>query len=244
MRLLTFPWVVSVGQWGAEVGEGEHRQRDQRVGAVEAKGAAGDQPDLGVDLLGAGVAEPVAQRRLDPGALVADRAREANERLQAAAPGPPQPGVQDADRVIGVDAIDQAQLLLEQVGAVQALVDTLDVGEFALLARRQLRVLRTCRCIRLGLATPATRRSAALRHEEQREHAARDAGSRRRQQSRPSGFLPPGVRHSTSSPRQRVLLVCAPAASIRPNCAGAQSHCAGARCSLRGMRVDRAGPRS
>jgi hypothetical protein len=39
----------------AEVGEGEHRQGDQRVWAVEAEGAAGDQPDLGVDRLDARV---------------------------------------------------------------------------------------------------------------------------------------------------------------------------------------------
>jgi hypothetical protein len=48
---------------------------------VVAKAAAGDQPDLGVDLLDAGVGEPVANRGLDPGALVADRARELDERL-------------------------------------------------------------------------------------------------------------------------------------------------------------------
>jgi hypothetical protein len=47
---------------------------------VKSEAAAGDQPDLGVDLLHAGVAEPVADRRFDPGALVADRARELDER--------------------------------------------------------------------------------------------------------------------------------------------------------------------
>jgi hypothetical protein len=72
---------------------------------VIAEAAAGDEPDLGVDLLGAGIAELVAQRRLDAGALVADRACEADERREPAAPSPLQPGVEDGGRLVGVEAV-------------------------------------------------------------------------------------------------------------------------------------------
>jgi hypothetical protein len=47
---------------------------------VEAEGAAGDQPDLGVDRLDAGVGEAVLDRGEDPGVLVGDRAGEPDER--------------------------------------------------------------------------------------------------------------------------------------------------------------------
>jgi hypothetical protein len=73
--------VVSPWQRRAEIGEGQHRQGDQGVGAVEAEGAACEQSDLGVDRLDAGVGEPVADCGGDPGALVGDRARELDERL-------------------------------------------------------------------------------------------------------------------------------------------------------------------
>jgi hypothetical protein len=58
---------------------------------VVAEAAAGDQPDLGVDLLDAGVGQAVAEGGLDAGALVADRAGEADERRQATSAGPLQP---------------------------------------------------------------------------------------------------------------------------------------------------------
>jgi len=48
---------------------------------VVAEAAAGDQPDLGVDLLGPGVAELVVDRGLDARTLVADRSGELDERL-------------------------------------------------------------------------------------------------------------------------------------------------------------------
>jgi len=40
---------------------------------VKAEAAACDQPDLGVDLLDAGVGESVTDRGLDPWALLGDR---------------------------------------------------------------------------------------------------------------------------------------------------------------------------
>ena len=89
-----------------------------------AEAAAGDQADLGVDLLDPRVGEPVCDRGLDAGALVADRAGELSERLQATSPGPLQPRVEGADRLAGFDAVDLSELLFEQVGAVQALVES------------------------------------------------------------------------------------------------------------------------
>jgi hypothetical protein len=106
------------------------------------KCAAGDQPQLGVHLLDPSVAQPVLDRRLDPGSLFGDGARELDERLQATLAGPGQPRVEQCDRLPERDAVDLAQLLGEQVGAVELLVELLDAGELELLAVGQvLRVL-------------------------------------------------------------------------------------------------------
>jgi hypothetical protein len=70
--------------------------------------------------------------------VVADRAGELDKRREAAAPRPLQPGVEDGERLVGIEAVDLAQLFFEQVGAVQALVDVLDVGELDLLAAGQV----------------------------------------------------------------------------------------------------------
>jgi hypothetical protein len=94
---------------------------------VEAEGAAGQQPDLGVDRLDARVGEAVTDGRGDPGALLGDRAGELDERLQAAAPRPLQPALEQLDGLRGGEPVDLAQLLLEQVGAVEAGVGLLDV---------------------------------------------------------------------------------------------------------------------
>jgi hypothetical protein len=82
-----------MGQWRAEVGEAEHRQRGEGAGRVEAEGAAGDQADLGVDRFDAGVGEAVLDRGDDSCALLADRARELQERLQRRASRPGQAAV-------------------------------------------------------------------------------------------------------------------------------------------------------
>jgi hypothetical protein len=105
---------------------------------VVAEAASRDQPDLGVDLLDAGVAECVADRSLDAGALVANRAGELSERLEATSPGPLQPRVEDGDRLVAINAVDLSELFFEQGGAVQALVDVLDVDELELLASGQV----------------------------------------------------------------------------------------------------------
>ena len=103
-----------------------------------AEPSAGDQPDLGVDLLDAGVRQPVSQRGLDPGALLGDRFCELDERLQAASSRPFQPTVEQLERLLDGDVVDLAQLLLEEVRAVDWCVQFLDERELRLLAAGQV----------------------------------------------------------------------------------------------------------
>jgi hypothetical protein len=70
--------------------------------------------------------------------LLGDPSGDLDERLEAAAPRPFQPGVEEHERVVGLDPVDLAQLLAEQVGAVQPLVELLDPGELELLALGQV----------------------------------------------------------------------------------------------------------
>jgi hypothetical protein len=79
-------------------------------------------------LLHTGVRGSVPNGRLDPGTLVGDGARELDERRQARSPRPDEPGVEQRDRVGEPDAVDLAQLLGEQVGALEPLVELLDAG--------------------------------------------------------------------------------------------------------------------
>ena len=105
---------------------------------MEPEAAADDQADAGVHLLDASVREFVGDRGLDPEAVSADRAGELDERREPAAAGPREPGVEELERGGGGEAVDLAQLLLEQVGAVQPLVDLLDLGELELLSVGQI----------------------------------------------------------------------------------------------------------
>ncbi len=105
---------------------------------MEPERAAGDQPQLGIHLFDPGVAEPVLDRRFDPGSLFGDRAGELDERRQTAPSGPGQPGVEQRDRFLERDVVDLAQLLGEKVGAVEPLVELLDAGELQLLALGQV----------------------------------------------------------------------------------------------------------
>jgi len=68
---------------------------------VKPERTLGDQPDLGVDGFDARVGEPVLDRCFDPGPLLGDRAGELDERLEAAAPRPGQPGVQQRAGSVG-----------------------------------------------------------------------------------------------------------------------------------------------
>ena len=98
-----------------------------------AEPASGDQPDLGIDLLDRGVRQLVCDRRLDSVALFGDAAGELDEWLEPAAAGPLQPRLEQRECVLGVDAVDVSELLGEEVGAVQPLVELLEPGELELL---------------------------------------------------------------------------------------------------------------
>ena len=136
----------------------------------------------------------MVDRGEDSVTLLGDRSGELHERRQSAATRPRQPPVQQSLRGRRGETVDLAQLLLEQVGAVQASVRLLDRGELRGLAIGE--VLRVARrrttapsggpgpelptpagrtsgmaqnfiALRLvGLATPAlTRRSASARRD-------------------------------------------------------------------------------
>ncbi len=116
MEVLTFPWVLcTAGERGPEAADGEHGERDQGVGGVEAVGAAGDQAQGGVDRFCARVREPVRECGDDPAAVLADRLGELGEAGDAAASGPGKPGVQQRDRRLRVRLVeDEPQLLLSR----------------------------------------------------------------------------------------------------------------------------------
>jgi hypothetical protein len=69
----------------------------------------------------------VLDRGDDPCALLGDRSGELDERGQAAAPRPLDPAVEQRDRGVGGQPVDLAELLFEQVGAVERPVGALDV---------------------------------------------------------------------------------------------------------------------
>ena len=117
----------------AETAEGEHRQTDERSGGTEAEGDAGDQADAGVDRLDARVTETVLEGGLDRREVGLDRLGEVDERGQAAAPGPGKPTAQHLQRPVVRELEDLAELLLEEVAAVQRAVGTSDVGQLASL---------------------------------------------------------------------------------------------------------------
>jgi len=79
---------------------------------VKSERSAGDQPDLGVDLLDPGVAQAVLDRGEDPGALFGDRAGELDEARQSAPSGPRQPAVQQPPGLRRGELVDLAQLFL------------------------------------------------------------------------------------------------------------------------------------
>jgi len=156
---------------------------------VKAKRAPGDQANGGVGGFDAGVGESVLDRGFDPWALLFDRARELDERLQAAATRPLKPGVQQRAGVLCRDAVDLAQLLLERVGAVEPLVGLLDARELGFLAagevlgvlpEREARALELARDGRLAgpaglvsdLAADLVERVGRERHDVEGVHAA------------------------------------------------------------------------
>src|SRR2546430_157573 len=111
----------------------EHRERDQGACRVEAEGSPGEQPDACVDRLHERVGEPVLERDQDGVEVVGNGVAEPHEGIQARAPGPLQPLLQELDRLLQRELEDRAQLLLEKVGAEQRLVDASDPAQLALL---------------------------------------------------------------------------------------------------------------
>jgi hypothetical protein len=85
-------------------------------------------------LLDPSVAQFVFNRRFYPRSLFGDRAGEFDERLKARSSGPRQPGVEQRDRLLEWDPVDLAELLGEQVGTVEALVERLDARELERLS--------------------------------------------------------------------------------------------------------------
>ena len=66
------------------------------------------------------------ERRDDPGLVERDRLGEFDEAWDPAAARPAEPRLEQRDGLVGVAVEDEPQLLLEQVGAVEAAVDVLD----------------------------------------------------------------------------------------------------------------------
>lgn len=94
--------------------------------------------DLGVDRLDPPVGQPVGESGLDAGPVGSDRPCQPDERWDATTSGPRQPALQQPGRAHPLEFEDQPQLLFEQVGAVQAVVDAGDPGELGTLAAGQV----------------------------------------------------------------------------------------------------------
>ena len=110
---------------------GEHDERKRGLGGVEPVRAAGDEPDLVVERLGAALVDPEADRVEDPVAVFADRFAQADERLQAAAGQAGQrPVDEDRDVFEGEAGFeDAADGFFERVGAPYLAAGGLESGE-------------------------------------------------------------------------------------------------------------------
>src|SRR4029453_16135923 len=75
---------------------------------------------------------------LDGGPMLGDRPSEPDQGRDAAAPGPGQPRLEQHRRPHALELEHQPKLLLQQVGAVQAIVDLGDPGKLAPLAAGQV----------------------------------------------------------------------------------------------------------
>src|SRR5437870_9738310 len=114
----------------AEVDQGH-----QRLGRVEAETPMHDQADAAGEPLEPAVGETEIDRRQDAGLVLSERAGQLDERLQLRAGGGAQPA---CEQTLGVWArlrpVEGAQLLLEQVAAVEGRVQLGEEGERPLLA--------------------------------------------------------------------------------------------------------------
>ncbi len=106
-------------QWRAQAAEAEHAHGDDRLGAVEAERAAGDQADLGVGRLDPGIGQAMLEAGRDLLPVRIDRASQFDERCQAAAPGPAHPAAQQVHRLVDRALQRGSELLFQQVGVVQ-----------------------------------------------------------------------------------------------------------------------------
>ncbi len=100
------------------------------LGAQAAVGAAGEQPQVGVGGLGAGIGLAVFDGIEDQMLVLGDRLGELDERRETAALRPCEPADQQAPgrgEVAGLE--DRPELLFQEVGAVERPVGGLDAGQ-------------------------------------------------------------------------------------------------------------------
>jgi hypothetical protein len=123
-------WVKSSREVDRDAGAAEVDEGDQGVGGVKAEGAMADEADLAVKAFEAAVGEAEADRGEDAVAVLAQGAREPNERLEPRARCPCEPGaeVRRRERWVG-QVVEQPQLFSEQEGAVEVAVGLLDFPE-------------------------------------------------------------------------------------------------------------------
>lgn len=136
-----------VGECQVDRPAGEVDQGECGLGGVEAVGAPGDESDLVVERLDAGVGDGELDRGEDPLAVLADRLGEAQERWEAAAGGARAEAPQQLGDVGFGESWgeDRAQCLLELVGAGDLAARALErLQRFGLLVGEVGRVLEQC----------------------------------------------------------------------------------------------------
>lgn len=129
-------WGVSgaAGQCGSVAAEGEHGQRDQRGGVVEAERDSGEHPDFGVGGFDQPLGEAVLERGVDAVAVFDDAAGQLDEDRDAAAPRPRDPLVEGVFAVLPLDREHMPQALFQQVRAIKPGVGFGDPGQLGGLA--------------------------------------------------------------------------------------------------------------
>lgn len=108
----------------------EEAEGDEVVGGAEPVGDAGEEPELRVHALGEPVRQAVSDRGDDPGSMLLDPVVELHERRDPRAARPCEPVVEHRDGFAAAMLEHEPELLLEEVGAVEALVVAGDPGQF------------------------------------------------------------------------------------------------------------------
>ena len=114
--------------------EAEHGEGYERLRGVEPEGSTGKEPDASIDRLDERVREAVLEGDEDGVNVVGDGVAEAHEGVDTGTPGPLHPLLQEFDRLHEGELEYEAEVLLEQMGAEQRLVDALDPDQLAFLA--------------------------------------------------------------------------------------------------------------